>query len=84
MASMTFGQKTFNAKPPQKGSFPLDHDAECKLFMLHYISCLNKHDMDNGKCRLASKEYLECRMTHNLMKREDWSKLGYGTNQHTE
>ena len=77
MSSVTFGQKTFTAKPPIKGSFPLDHEGDCKEFMVKYMGCLNRHDMDNGKCRGESKDYLECRMKHNLMKREDWSKLGY-------
>nr|XP_031858211.1 cytochrome c oxidase assembly protein COX19 [Kwoniella shandongensis]KAA5525283.1 cytochrome c oxidase assembly protein COX19 [Kwoniella shandongensis] len=48
--------------PPQRGSFPLDHDGECKAFMLAYLKCLKIHGSNNGECRLESKRYLECRM----------------------
>ncbi len=74
---MTFGQKHFQAKAPDKGSFPLDHEGECKSFMVKYMACLRENQMQNTKCRTESKEYLECRMNANLMVREDWSKLGF-------
>ncbi|XP_063443705.1 uncharacterized protein LOC134724544 [Mytilus trossulus] len=64
-------------KPPDKGSFPLDHDGECKKEMLRYIICLRKSDHDNNSCRVESKDYLKCRMDNNLMAKEDWKKLGY-------
>lgn len=74
---MTFSQKSFNVKPPDKGSFPLDHDGECKEFMLRYMKCLRENNMNNTNCRTVSKEYLQCRMDKNLMAKEDWKKLGY-------
>jgi len=74
---MTFSQKTFKAKAPEKGSFPLDHDGECKGFMLKFMRCLRENDNDSGKCRQESMEYLGCRMDHGLMKREPWANLGY-------
>lgn len=33
---------------------------------------------DNGKCRLFSKQYLECRMDKGLMARDDMANLGLG------
>lgn len=29
--------------PPLKGSFPLDHEGECKLSMLNYMICLHEN-----------------------------------------
>jgi len=78
MSSMTFAQKSFKAKAPEKGSFPLDHDGECKGFMLKFMMCLRVNDNDNAKCRQESMEYLGCRMDHGLMKRESWDNLGFG------
>jgi len=74
---MTFAQKSFKAKPPEKGSFPLDHEGECKLQMLKFMKCLHLNDNDNSKCRHESMEYLGCRMDRGLMKRESWANLGF-------
>ncbi len=35
--SYTFGQKIFNPVAPVRGSFPLDHEGECKKCMLWYM-----------------------------------------------
>lgn len=78
MASNTFGQKIFNPVAPVKGSFPLDHEGECKKFMLRYMICLRENGNQNSECRKLSKDYLDCRMEKQLMAREDWSKLGFG------
>ena len=75
--SYTFGQKVFKTKPPEKGSFPLDHEGECKENMVKYMQCLRENKMQNSQCRDESKEYLQCRMDRNLMAKEPWSKLGY-------
>lgn len=77
MSSFTFGNKIFTPTPPEKGSFPLDHDGHCKKEMLKYMFCLNEHKSNNSECRLEAKKYLECRMDNNLMAKEDWSKLGF-------
>ena len=78
MASNTFGQKTFSPVAPIKGSFPLDHDGECKVFMLKYMICLRENGNNNTNCRTQSKDYLDCRMEKQLMAKEDWRKLGFG------
>lgn len=77
MASTTFSHKSINPSPPDKGSFPLDHENECKIPMIAYFKCLSSNNFLNEPCREASKEYLECRMEKGLMAREDWEVLGY-------
>ena len=77
MASNVFGSKKFNAVPPEKGSFPLDREGECKQFYAKYMLCLIETKNNASACREASKEYLDCRMDKGLMARETWDKLGY-------
>lgn len=74
---MTFGQKVFQPKPPAQGSFPLDHDGECKKEMLDYMLCIRREKNDNSKCRLQAKDYLGCRMNKNLMEKRDLETFGY-------
>lgn len=64
-------------QPPDKGSFPLDHDNECKQVMVDYLKCLKFHKLNNESCREFSKEYLKCRMDKGLMAKDDWKNLGY-------
>ncbi|PFH63328.1 hypothetical protein XA68_13785 [Ophiocordyceps unilateralis] len=64
--------------PPQRGSFPLDHDGECKHAMSDYLSCMKKARGFNGEdCRILAKAYLACRMDRNLMERDDFKNLGF-------
>eukprot|EP00794_Sanderia_malayensis_P009115 gene9115-10088_t len=70
-------QKIFQRTPPAKGSFPLDHDGECKSFMKEYMHCLKKNRNRYEACVPESKEYFECRMEKELMTREDLKKLGF-------
>uniref|UniRef100_A0A914UP90 CHCH domain-containing protein n=1 Tax=Plectus sambesii TaxID=2011161 RepID=A0A914UP90_9BILA len=74
-------QPRFKQTAPIKGSFPLDHEGECKGPMLDYMLCLNDKGQRNSDCRDLAKVYFDCRMKHNLMAKEDWNKLGYGTDQ---
>ncbi|ODQ75819.1 hypothetical protein LIPSTDRAFT_41423, partial [Lipomyces starkeyi NRRL Y-11557] len=51
--------------PPDRGSFPLDHDGECKNQMQIYLDCLRSsrsRERVPSDCRLLAKEYLNCRM----------------------
>jgi cytochrome c oxidase assembly protein subunit 19 len=77
MASNVFGAKKFVPTAPDKGSFPLDHEGECKQFYLKFMICLAEHDSRQSACREESKAYLGCRMDRQLMAKEDWSKLGF-------
>ena len=54
--------KSATPKPPEKGSFPLDHDSECGTLMRRYMQCLKENDFVSRYCRSYSKEYLQCRM----------------------
>ncbi|KAI8352584.1 putative metal ion transporter [Mortierella sp. GBAus27b] len=78
---MSFGRPpsftTFSANPPDRGSFPLDHDGECSAFMKEYLKCLKENQNNNGKCRHLSKEYLACRMDKGLMGADDFKNLGF-------
>ena len=77
MSSLSTFQKRGVIKPPEKGSFPLDHDGECKKFMVKYMACLKANQKESGQCREESKAYLNCRMENNLMAKEEWKKLGF-------
>lgn len=77
MTSQVFGKKVFRPTPPDKGSFPLDHEGECKAEYLRYMVCLANNDHAASRCRLESKEYLGCRMDRGLMAREGWDTLGF-------
>ncbi|EKX41449.1 hypothetical protein GUITHDRAFT_60979, partial [Guillardia theta CCMP2712] len=65
-----------NARPPKKGSFPLDHFGECKEAMSRYMACMKNNDHAHATCREETKAYLECRMANGLMEQEDVSKFG--------
>ena len=80
---MSFGgpggrQASFKPSPPERGSFPLDHDGDCKPIIADYLRCL-KHvgGQNDQKCRLMAKEYLKCRMEHNLMAPDKMKNLGF-------
>ncbi|XP_066522598.1 cytochrome c oxidase assembly protein COX19 [Hoplias malabaricus] len=75
--AMNFGTKSFKPRPPDKGSFPLDHFGECKAFKETFMRCLRENNFDNSLCRLQSKDYLECRMARQLMTKEPLEKLGF-------
>ncbi|XP_060696167.1 cytochrome c oxidase assembly protein COX19 [Chiloscyllium punctatum] len=75
--AMNFSSKSFNPRPPDKGSFPLDHLGECKEFKDKFMNCLRESKFDNSLCRQQSKEYLECRMERQLMTKEPLEKLGF-------
>lgn len=73
----TGGSKIFRAKQPDKGSFPLDHDGECKEYMKRYMDCLKQNNNDNHSCRFESRDYLQCRMDRQLMAKENFGRLGF-------
>ncbi|XP_030067626.1 cytochrome c oxidase assembly protein COX19 [Microcaecilia unicolor] len=75
--AMNFGAKSFKPRPPDKGSFPLDHFGECKDFKEKFMKCLRENHFESALCRLESKSYLECRMERQLMTREPLEKLGF-------
>jgi len=84
---MNFGTTSNKSVPPRspdKGSFPLDHDAECKELMSKYKLCLKENQNLTSKCRLETKNYLSCRMEKDLMMKEDLKKLGFSEDSSKE
>ena len=84
MASTVFGAKQFKPSAPDKGSFPLDHQGECKHFYFSYMICLKENGNQNTLCRDEAKNYLGCRMDKNLMVRENWDRLGFQEESQTK
>ncbi|KAL7942378.1 hypothetical protein V8C42DRAFT_347865 [Trichoderma barbatum] len=73
----TFGSPgalpTTKPTPPQRGSFPLDHDGECKKVMTSYLACMKKvRGVNEDECRNLAKAYLS-----NLMARDEFKNLGF-------
>ncbi|XP_035961494.1 cytochrome c oxidase assembly protein COX19 isoform X3 [Halichoerus grypus] len=64
--AMNFGSKSFQPRPPDKGSFPLDHFGECESFKEKFMKCLRDNKFENALCRQESKAYLECRMERSV------------------
>ena len=53
--------------PPERGSFPLDHDGECQPLMKNYLKCLRSaRGVNSDECRELSKNYLQCRMERSV------------------
>ncbi|EMG46102.1 COX19 Cytochrome c oxidase assembly protein COX19 [Candida maltosa Xu316] len=69
--------RTWTPTPPERGSFPLDHEGECKSFMESYLKCMKFTENKNApNCRILAKQYLKCRMDHQLMEDSNWESLG--------
>lgn len=71
--------QTYKPTPPERGSFPLDHDADCKHLISSYLRCLktqSRPGTNSDECRQLAKGYLDCRMTHGLMAKDEWENLG--------
>ena len=50
------------AIPPDRGSFPLDHDGQCHHVVKQYMKCLKEQDNINIPCRSIQAAYMKCRM----------------------
>lgn len=74
---MAYTQRSAPPKPPLKGSFPLDHDGDCKTIQQQYMSCLQKNNYVATYCRDLSRQYLQCRQANGLMAEEDMNRLGF-------
>ena len=77
MANPNVGRPQFQPKAPEKGSFPLDHDGDCKKIVLKYLKCLHANELDSSGCRIIARDYLQCRMDNNLMAQESMEDLGF-------
>eukprot|EP01132_Coremiostelium_polycephalum_P004661 gene4661-5823_t len=63
--------------PPDKGSFPLDHDNECSESTKQYLECLKSNNYQSRLCMEFSKLYLQCRMDNGLMAKEEMDTFGF-------
>ena len=71
------GLSSWTPNPPERGSFPLDHEHDCSHIMKDYVACIKLVQGSNAHgCRLLAKSYLKCRMDHGLMDRDEWKNLG--------
>ena len=72
-------QKSAPPRPPDKGSFPLDHFKECSDAKAQYMQCLKAHGMrtEVEECRRLSAAYLQCRMDTQLMAPQPINRLGF-------
>ena len=64
--------------PPEKGSFPIDHDGVCEQPRLAYMQCL-RNKLVMNECRSAARAYLQCRIDQGLMVRASLDELGFAT-----
>ncbi|KAJ5714157.1 uncharacterized protein N7483_011338 [Penicillium malachiteum] len=71
------GSVNYKPSPPERGSFPLDHEGECKHIISGYLKCIKLNRGTNDEaCRRLAKEYLACRMDKNLMAPDNFKNLG--------
>lgn len=84
MSSISMGSGKQVVRPPQRGIFPLDHEASCRPRMEAYLECLQKEKDVHHKCRELSRDYLQCRMDHQLMAKENLDDLGFGAEKQVQ
>jgi cytochrome c oxidase assembly protein subunit 19 len=77
MRSLGGAKSAFVPTPPEKGSFPLDHKAECRPQMRDFLDCLKEHRNNHHSCKELSKRYLSCRIDRGLMAEENLDDLGF-------
>ena len=74
---MAYTGRALPLVPPDKGSFPLDHQGACKAFKQVFLECLRANKGVATACRPQSLEYLKCRMDKGLMAPESLEGLGF-------
>ncbi|VDL85909.1 unnamed protein product [Schistocephalus solidus] len=79
-----FQHQRLTVNPPEKGSFPLDHQGLCQSMRDGWISCMKESGWDSSKCRTEAAAYLRCRMENNLMDQEEIQRLGFNENEWDE
>jgi cytochrome c oxidase assembly protein subunit 19 len=70
--------KSSAVKPPERGSFPLDHgDAKCGESRKAYMACMKAAKFDQQACKGTARAYLECRMAASLMAPDNLDEIGF-------
>ncbi|VDD79150.1 unnamed protein product [Mesocestoides corti] len=72
-----FSNARIRVKPPEKGSFPLDHHGICRDMRELWTACMKENDWNSEKCRAESAAYLRCRIDNKLMKPDEIQRLGF-------
>ena len=75
---MNFSASRSQNQPPERGSFPLDHDRACTPLRDEFLACLKAEGNEHVACRALSERYLACRMDKNLMARDAMENIGFG------
>mmetsp|Transcript_7811 Transcript_7811/g.25035 ORF Transcript_7811/g.25035 Transcript_7811/m.25035 type:complete len:88 (-) Transcript_7811:447-710(-) len=76
--------KAATVKPPERGSFPLDHgDAQCGETRKAYMACLHDAKFDQQACKAKARLYLECRMAASLMAPDNLDEIGFEAKEHS-
>ncbi|VDN41516.1 unnamed protein product [Dibothriocephalus latus] len=76
-----FQYQRLKVNPPEKGSFPLDHQGICQSMRDVWITCMKESAWDSSKCRAEAASYLRCRMENNLMGQEEIQRLGFNEDE---
>ena len=71
------GGRPVPPKPPERGSFPLDHEGACGEFARAVLRCLQERRGVSAACRAEQKAYLRCRMERGLMAPDSLENMGY-------
>lgn len=74
--SSSFGRGV-KPTPPDRGSFPLDHDGTCKDIAKDYLACIKASNGNALMCRKISAKYMKCRIENNLLADEPLTHLGF-------
>lgn len=54
-----------------------DSTGDCKAIVKEYLACVKRSRGSNDQCRHLARQFLECRMEHGLMARDEFANLGF-------
>ncbi|CDR94306.1 hypothetical protein, conserved [Babesia bigemina] len=75
---MTVGQAPrLTVTPPDRGSFPLDHEGACRTVSDRYVKCVRALKGNAFECRSLAAEYMKCRIENKLLVEEPLSNFGF-------
>ncbi|KAK1443515.1 hypothetical protein BgAZ_203910 [Babesia gibsoni] len=63
--------------PPDRGSFPLDHDGACKEISEKYVRCVRELKGNAMGCRHLAAQYMQCRIDNDLLSPEPLTNFGF-------
>uniref|UniRef100_A0A3B0N5D3 Uncharacterized protein n=1 Tax=Theileria annulata TaxID=5874 RepID=A0A3B0N5D3_THEAN len=75
---MTVGvTKRVKPIPPDRGSFPLDHEGVCKEDSKKYLDCIRVNKGNSANCTKLASVYLKCRIDNGLLAEEPLTNFGF-------